>query len=65
MKILIILLALAITGCANTQALTIAAREQIHAAAMAHARETLREAQEWKDLAQEASASQPVSTGIR
>lgn len=54
MKTLLAYLLSALTGCANTQTLTISARESIHAAAIAHARETLREAEDWRILALEA-----------
>lgn len=55
---------LTISGCANTQLtgdLGVDLRAAIHAKAIAHAKETIREAREWETLAKEASAVQTAA----
>ena len=59
MKTLIALLISTLTGCVTMQPsgdLGIDARAAIHATAISHARETLREAEEWRALAIEAES---------
>lgn len=58
-RLIVIILALplaaGLSGCQSLQTANLAtlqARQEIHAAAIAHARETLREAEEWRRLAQ-------------